>query len=381
MDLVANPYAVPGLVVLVVAWAMAALVYGARPGRPQNRRLAIVLAVEGAGIGAGIGLLYLMGDYGSAYGAQAVRAVQWAAIAPLYLLLIATLDTPLTRPFRGRVAETVFLAWVAAGAVHVLAWTHVHVSGLAPVWYAPWECVCGPATTYLALANGAVFFFGLVAAVAAWRRAPPGSAARSQARAFAVAFGVRDVVLGALYVSAFATYGFANWGTNPRWDVVWIFGQAAAYVVFVALLAYGILKTNLFDIDLRLKWTIRGGTVAAIFVAVFFVASELVKAFFEERAGLLIGVLAAAALVFALSPLQRFAERVADRALPDATGSPEYVAFRKLQVYRAAFEEAATGGVSRKERAMLDRLASELGVRPEDARAVEADVRGRAPPQ
>jgi hypothetical protein len=89
-------------------------------------------------------------------------------------------------------------------------------------------------------------------------------------------------------------------------------------------------------------------------------------------------LIAAALLVYFLAPLQRIAERVANRAMPETVSTPEYLAYRKMQVYEAALTEALGGdGISEKERAILTRLRDSLGVSADDARAMEDDLRAR----
>jgi hypothetical protein len=105
----------------------------------------------------------------------------------------------------------------------------------------------------------------------------------------------------------------------------------------VPLIAYGILRTQLFDIDLRIRWTIKQSTVAAVFVAVFYLVSEGADRLFESEFGDIAGLLASALVVFFLVPLQRFVERVAGAAMPNTENTPEYTMFRKLQVYEAAW--------------------------------------------
>jgi hypothetical protein len=80
-------------------------------------------------------------------------------------------------------------------------------------------------------------------------------------------------------------------------------------------------------------------------------------------------------VVFFLAPLQRFAERVASVAMPNTRNTPEYAAFRKLQVYEAALSEALEGGgISAKERALLNRLRDSLGILEADAQIMEHDM-------
>ncbi len=87
------------------------------------------------------------------------------------------------------------------------------------------------------------------------------------------------------------------------------------------------------------------------------------------------GLLAAAVIVFFLTPLQRFAENVATAAMPNTRNTPEYTMFRKMQVYEEAVSEAHyEGGISDKERALLTRLRDSLGISESDAMAIEADI-------
>ncbi len=84
------------------------------------------------------------------------------------------------------------------------------------------------------------------------------------------------------------------------------------------------------------------------------------------------GLLAAALVVFFLSPLQRLAERVASTTMPGTKNTPEYAAFRKMQVYEEAVSEAhLQGGISEKERSLLARLRDSLGISESDAEAIE----------
>jgi len=79
--------------------------------------------------------------------------------------------------------------------------------------------------------------------------------------------------------------------------------------------------------------------------------------------------------VFFLSPLQRFAERVAGAAMPNTSNTPEYVTYRKMKVYEAAVAEAQQeGGISDKERSLLNRLRDSLEISPADAEMLEREL-------
>lgn len=145
---------------------------------------------------------------------------------------------------------------------------------------------------------------------------------------------------------------------------------ALGTLLAVPLIAYGVLRTQLFDIDLRLRWTIKQSTLAGVFVALMFLISEGAAQFLEAELGNIAGLIAAAVVMFFLAPLQRFAERVATAATPNTKNTPEYIAFRKMQVYEAALAEAQhEDGISDRERALLERLRDSLEISASDAQA------------
>jgi hypothetical protein len=85
-------------------------------------------------------------------------------------------------------------------------------------------------------------------------------------------------------------------------------------------------------------------------------------------------MLAAALVVFFLAPLQSFAERIATVVMPNTKNTPEYAAFRKMQVFEAAIEEALVGGISEKERALLNHLRDSFGISSTDAETLEKEL-------
>lgn len=146
--------------------------------------------------------------------------------------------------------------------------------------------------------------------------------------------------------------------------------------VFVFLILYAVARYNLIDLDLKLKWTINRGTMAAVFIAVFFVASEAAQQFFGETLGSqYVGILAAGALVFAIAPLQSLAQRISERAMPNVQDSHAYRVERRATIYRAQVESlAADGQISVKERRALLRLQKVLGLGPGHANQIEEQI-------
>jgi len=277
------------------------------------------------------------------------------ALYPPFLAM--ALRTRLTRPFADNRVRSA-LGVYAVALFGIVAWGPLKVGG-----------------TLLYVSLTLVFLFALIASLDAWRQSS--GAARSRARVFAVAFGVRDVLWG--YVYAWATwtlwldeYQVVDPDASGHVFVLYALGTLLA----VPLIAYGILRTQLFDIDLRIRWTIRQSTVAAAFVAVFYLVTEGADRLLESEFGSWIGLLASAMLIFFLAPLQRAAERVAAMAMPNTRDTPEYAAYRKMQVYEAALSEALPGGISEKERALLTHLRDSLAIPQADAEALERDLSG-----
>ncbi|MGQ0536721.1 MAG: hypothetical protein ACT4PT_11705 [Methanobacteriota archaeon] len=154
---------------------------------------------------------------------------------------------------------------------------------------------------------------------------------------------------------------------------LWLFG--AVRVVGFALLVYAILHHQLLGIDLRVKWGIRRGTVAAVFVAVFFVAAEIAQQYLSRSYGLLFGGAVTGLLLFGIQPVQRFAERVADTALPGVKAVGEMTSEDRLRVYREqALAAWADGAITKDERFLLDRLRTTLGIDHADADRIERDA-------
>lgn len=367
------PVRVAVLAVCAMALALAAVIFLARPDRPQNRRLATLLVLESALFGCGEGLMYLTDDPSSTYAYQAVSYACGAAVPFLFLRFYATLENPLSRILRWRPLDAALVAAAFLFPAHVVLATPRYVARVVPATdgAAVWDIVWGDLTFYVFFAYLVVVLLGFLVSAWTWREAKDGLA-RRQARLYFAAFGARDALL------IFAIVSIVSGSTLP-FPSAWV--GVAGYLAFLPLLSYAMLKTQLFDIDLKIKWTIRRGTVAAAFVGVFFVVSELAQRLFEARFGTIFGLIAAGLLVFVLAPLQRAADRVADTAMPRVQGTPAYVAFRKMEVYKAALEGAVQDGeISPRERGMLQRLRVSLDIPEADALAMERDVVPQATP-
>jgi hypothetical protein len=375
LSLVWNPITLPAFASSAVTFVLAWIVYSAAPRLTANRFLALALACEGLALALNYGFLYSLTDPDDALAAQVAGFVAFALSLVFYFLFIGTLKTPLTRALRtsaGRLLVALLGAALVVSQMFPKGWAFV---GVDRVTYATWEAVPGPG--YYAIGAAAWLFalLGLAAAISTLRRSR-GATSRAKARAYVVAFSIHDVTLFLNWASwaAFAVFLVPGSPTAELVVRLLIIGYPILQIVFVGALAYGILKTQLYDIDLKLKWTISRGTVSAVFLAVFFVTAQVVQNFTSTTLGWLGGAVVAGLLLFFLRPVERAANRLADAAMPKVQDTEEYAAFRKMEVYKAAVEELVTGGITPKERRALDALRAKLGVAAGAASAMERDV-------
>jgi len=365
----AHAVAILGLIASAMCCALTVVLYRVGTAGSVARKLALLLVIEGVTLASTGFIDTLLSPAVLAHSAypvwfqaeQIVHTLGDCAMLALYPpFLAAALQTKLTRPFSGKRMRI----GLAGGSLALF-----FAALLTPLEF-------GATLLYLMLS--VLFGYALVASIHAWYVAA--GAARVRARAFAIAFGIRDVCWAFVY-------GFAIWMIRMgEYAIVDEQATSAAYIFYVSgtlfavpLIAYGILRAHLFDIDLRIRWTIKQSTLATIFVTLIFLISEGADRFLSAELGNFAGLLAAALVVFFLAPLQRFAEGVASVAMPNTKNTPEYTAFRKMQVYEEAVAEAHyEGGISEKERALLVRLRDSLGISESDADTIEGELQAGA---
>ncbi len=154
-------------------------------------------------------------------------------------------------------------------------------------------------------------------------------------------------------------------------SLVQVFGTAWT-LAFAGLLAFAVVRHRLFDIDARLRISIRRGTLAAFFVAAFFAVAEIAQTYLTERFDWLLGTLGAGLLLFAIHPLQRFAQRFADAAVPKSPNVAQMSATERSTLFLEQARIAwADGAITRKERLLLDHTRKRLGISLDDAHRLE----------
>lgn len=154
---------------------------------------------------------------------------------------------------------------------------------------------------------------------------------------------------------------------------IWL-GWALVATIEVLLITYAVLREQVLGLDVKVKWTLKQSTIAGIFLAVIFVVSEGAQlAFGQERAW--IGLVAGGALVFALAPLQRFADRVSDKAMPGVKAVSGMTKDQRAHTYRNAAASAwSDGAIDVSERALLDRFRESLSLSAEEAHRIESEA-------
>lgn len=144
-------------------------------------------------------------------------------------------------------------------------------------------------------------------------------------------------------------------------------GGSYSRFLMVAIFAYAILRHRLVDIDVKLEAKYLKPALASFLIGGVFVASETLQQIIGDGLGnAYVGIFAAGALVLAIAPLSRLADRwgavaVSTTSAPDARR-------RQERAYRLAVLAAlADGEMTPDEETHLTELADELGLTPGDA--------------
>ncbi len=363
-----TPWALPGLAVFFGGLGLAWFIYRSRPDRRQNRLLALQIVFEALAVGFIGGCQWVFTDprIVSALAAASLFIV-WPKLWTYYSFL-ATLDTPLARPLTRRVLNALLVLTLLAGSTVFIR----------PDWYGSgviyWEPVRGlheePGSAFMVILWmwAIMWIVGLSFSISALRQSRT-EIRREQARAYLIAFGFRDVafLLSAVLFTVVAP-------TARYFHVFFLLAFPITWLIYYPLVAWGILKHQLFDIELRVKRGVQRSVVAAAIAGAFFVGTYALEQFFAVN-NFVLGLLAAAIVTAAIQPLQRLAARIADGVMPGVGTSEGYIIERKHEVYRNAIEAAMQDGtVTEKERAILSQLQTSLDLMAVEAQRIEADV-------
>lgn len=352
-EFIINPWGFTGALAVLTAWSLAVFLHRSAVRDRVTRLFTAVLVVEGLVLvtaSAGLVTLFELDVSRNYYWAHHIADCAMFVLYPVFLAY--ALPQRFLAPLRSRLAIPVLSAIVAPALV---------LPAFSEFWL-------------IALMLGAMFLSAFVLAVHAVFAART-TLARRRAMLFATAFGIRDVAWGFVY-----TTGFLGLLRLESGRSVLALEQiyAGSTLVYLPLVTYGILSVRLLDIQVEVRRGIRRGTLAAAFVAIFFLISEGSASFLSDQFGSVAGLLGASLIVFLLSPLHRATEWLSGQVV-SVDESSEYKAYRKLQMYAAAVEDALSHGeIGPSQRGLLDRLRESLDLSEADAHRIEADLVGAA---
>ncbi len=371
MNLVWTWWAVPGTFAFVAAWCCAIVALRTNPRRTLNQHLSLILILEGVYMAGIAGLLFFFDNPTIVTTLATVGTAAMVALPFAYLSFLAvSLYTPLVAPFRSRVARVLLVLASTVAAIYVFANPHLFFSELYRPGWAPWNFRYTDFGQRWAQLLGIVYLFGLVAAVTVYIRARKGSVARNRAKWYAIAFGFRDVIVGIIQILHPILRPDPFWG-----DFVYNPGFAMVFSAYILLLAYAVLRFQLFKIDLKVKFALQQSTVGALVIGGFIVGSEVLETFVPVS-GTVLNIFVAITILVVLRPIQGLALRMTNRLMRSVQNTPEYLDVRRLEVYRAALEGALQDGiVTDKERGILDQIRDDLGISPGAAFALEKELK------
>ncbi len=254
-----------------------------------------------------------------------------------------------------RVVALAFLCYPAVASLSM--WPHV-AQGVseAGTYLAPWSAIYAVRFVLLGVSGAAL---PLVATYVAWK----GGGAHWR---ILVAALVVPLMLAGLVEYPFVA--------APSWVVGIAYGVSA--LGFGAILAYGVLRHQLFDIDLLLHFAVNRSVFATAIAFAFLVLSESLEGLLDLESSPAIKVAAAVAIALAVRPFQIMSERLAFRFTHIDT-TPEALASRRKEIYAEAVSAAwADGEPGHRERQVLDALRHRLQLDRDAAIIVESDARG-----
>ena len=343
-----NPWGLTGAFAVLMAWSLAVFLFRSAERDRLTVLFAIVLLVEGAVlITASVGFVKLLNLSGPLDNWWSHHTADCLMLLVYPLFLAHALPQRFLRVLR-RPAAVPILTVVATAVWATRFFTDFWlIAVLLPVMFA---------LAFL-LAVHAIFLART-------------KLARRRAILFAIAFGLRDVSWGLIYTMAFVGLRRADPLTELIFDQVY----AGSTLIYIPIVAYGIFSVRLLNIQLQVRKSVQRGTLAAVFVALFFLISEGAASLLSERFGTVVGLLGATLVVFLVSPLHRLIDWLSGQVVPVNEGS-EYEAYRKLQLYAVAVEDAlAYGNIGPAQRSLLERLRESLAISAEDARRIEGDL-------
>jgi hypothetical protein len=355
-------------VVALVAAALAVLVFRAHRQRAQNRWFIALLALEFVLASAGASTAVTT-DFEVAYWAQFAFMVGLSFAVPVYLGFLSTLGGPVGRFLRTSLVRIIPWSFPVVGLTALLFRRPLMLATPDPTAKDVLATVGGPLLPLFQVCALVMWILGLVAMIAYWRSSPSGTSMRRQSRIFAVAFGIHDA--GMLLAVGILLTGGSSSGLG--WAIAY-YGLPIVKLVLLTFVTYGILRAQLFDIDLKVKWTVGRGTALTLLTGAFFVITETVE-FFLPGEGLVANLAGAGIVALLARPAWRLGAKFANIVLPGIVETEEFRHRRRIDVYRSSLEAVAADGViTERERRILDTMRAKLGLSADLVARIERDL-------
>ena len=301
---------------------------------------------------------------------EMVTVVASASISflfPTYLGFLSTLGTSISRLLRRPIVRV--LPWASpAAALFLLAFNRpLLVARPDPTAQDIWGAVSGPLFLLYQASFLLAAITGLAVALLYWRGSPRGTSMRRQGAVFALAFGLHD---GGMIVAVVAGIVGSAIDNSVLLGVAY-YGVPLSKLVLLSLVTYGILRVQLFDIDLKIKWTLGRGTALTLLTGTFFVITETIE-FFLPGEGLIANLGGASIVAVLIRPAWRLGAHFANALLPGIVETEEFRHRRRLEVYRASLESVAADGlITERERRILETMRTKLSISRDDANRIE----------
>ncbi|HEX2021138.1 MAG TPA: hypothetical protein VHH36_00370, partial [Candidatus Thermoplasmatota archaeon] len=284
-----DPWALPGAASLLLGLAAAGFVLATRPDRPQNRWLAATIALTSA-LSCVVSLELAVDPRWRDWARVMLMGPTLILIPLVYLSFLATLPARLARPLRWPALRAALAAYTAVLLVAWFARPELFVERVG--FRASGLFFLEPRAFVEPLLLGHLVLAGLAGAAVALSALASARAplARRQMRVYALAFVARDLLL-VVWAAQDAT------DRTPLWPHEWRGALLAGVdAAFILVLAYGVLSTQLFDIDRRVRAAAARVVLAATLVLAFVLATEGAEALVAEEAGAVAALAFAAAL-------------------------------------------------------------------------------------
>lgn len=256
---------VVGIVTALIAWSAAAFVFSQVPDRSIARRFSLLLFLKGIMIiTSWASPTNWITDFDLWRTVNLAHVVNDSLLVAIYLPTIAVVvDSRMARFFRDSPGVWIPLVIGLGGAAMALARPEWFIGSadtahpLADEHMTFFQPTPGGVWPYVFICLTLSYTYGLILTIRAWWTADSQFSKRRNG-ILALAFGIRDFFWGTMFLYSTITLFM---GIVPTLDEVILSLHIAggALIAYILLTLYGVASAQLFDIDLKIKWTLQRG--------------------------------------------------------------------------------------------------------------------------